>query len=432
MASSGSIATLTGTKRPPVDVSKIINAYGIRAYDLDNAYPQRTIYTIKRSGTGTGCVNLLAKHIAGAGFKDAVFGDMKVNRYGLTWNGLLKKISWDYAALKSFAFAVVYNGFAEAVEFLYIPIEHVRLEEEDDWGYVQKLVVYDDWDLKKRKKIDGKKVYKLDRFDPRPEVIIKQVENAGGFANWNGQIFYYSDSFPDYPESRIEPVFRDVETDGLIQVFRNRTVTKGFMPNGMLKHPGKFENTQKRDEFVDHIQEFQGAENSNSILLVEYDTPEMKPEWDPMTYPDVDKVFDLTETRTRDSIIMAFNQPPILLGVQIAGKLGGTNERNEAKIQYDEITAEERATVSRELGMVANLCPVLKSKTGDYSISPISDSITKGGGSLFGTLGADSIAKVLDIVKDPALTPGQKEALLEEFYNIEPEKTRKLLQNGAK
>jgi hypothetical protein len=433
MASAGSIASLTGKKTGRVDVTKILAAERILAYDLDNSYPQRILYTLAASATGTACVNLLAKHIAGAGFKDLTFAIKTVNRYGLTANQLLKKLAADYSKFKSFAVAVVYNAFGEPVELLHIPVEQVRYTLADDWGYIQKLAVYDDWDRKKKRSIDKSKIYYLDRFDPRPAVVSKQIENAGGFNNWNGQIFYYSDSFPEYPLATCDPVFRDVETDGLIQVFRNRAVGKGFMPNGMLAHPGKFENQTKRDEFVESMQQFQGADQSNSILLVEYDTPEMKPEFLPMTYPDVDKVFDLTETRTRDSIIMAYSQPPILLGVQVAGKLGSTNERNEAKIQYDEITAEERATFGDRLGYLFNLIPKLGTKEANYNIVPISDAITMGGASLFGALGPDAITKVLEIIKDTALGPDQKAVILAQFYNISAEKSKLLIQNdGAK
>lgn len=428
---AGSVATLTGTKKPRLDVSKTLVSIGVQSYDADNGYPNRFLNTLDASATGTACANLAAKHYYGAGWKDPEFAKIKVNRYGLTANGLLKKLAADYAKLNAFAFSIVYNGFGEAVEFLYIPVEQIRYTIADDWGFVQKLAVYDDWDNKRRKRFDPSKVYKIDRFDPRPEVISKQIENAGGFNNWNGQIYYFADSFPEYPKAPGDPVFKDIETDGLIQVFRNRAVTKGFMPNGMLAHPGRFESQAKREEFVESMQEFQGAENSNSLLLVEYDTPELKPEFIPMTYPDADKVFDLTENRTRDSIIMAYNQPPILLGVQVPGKLGGTNERNEAKIQYDEVTSETRQTIAEKIGGVFKRCPRLANPSGEYLITPISDSITKGGSSLFGALGADAINKVLEIIKDATLTPDQKTAILLEFYNIPEDKTKKLLTNGA-
>jgi hypothetical protein len=212
----------------------------IQNYDSDNNYPGRILDIIKASGTATSCTNLYSKFINGGGFKDQKFWKARVNRKGLTVDKLLRATSRDYSRLKGFAIHVNYNALFQVNEVSYIPFDHCRLGLPDDKGYIAKIALYDDWDCKRVKKVEKDKVDFIDIWNPTPEIILSQIEAAGGINNYKGQIFWYSFELDSYPLASVDPVIEDCITDNGIKNYRKTNIEKGFFASHVFQYPYEF------------------------------------------------------------------------------------------------------------------------------------------------------------------------------------------------
>jgi len=422
---SKSKASIIGKTNKRIEY-KVSSSWGIILADIDNMYYQRIQNTIASSGTTISAVNLYRDYISGLGFRDSILAKTVVNRFKQTTNTLLSLTAQDFSRFGFSAVAIVYNGLKEIVELVYVPAEFVRFMVPDEEGRIPGYVVYDDWGRQKSKMVDEKKFQKLDPFDPSPEAIDLAIEKAGGLQNWGGQLLIITDQEGiDYPLSQLDPVFVNIDTDGLIQVFKHRTTTKGFMPNGIFSKPGIFASEKEREDFLDDLQEYQGADNSNSIILVEYDTPELQPNFIPMTFPNVDRVFELTEKTVKENIIQMLKVPSILLSVKTPGELGNSKEWDNAKLYFDEITSKPRMVFTNMFSMLFNLFPLTKSIL-EYSIISIGDGVKNSGNSIFKALGKEAVDGIKSIL-DSTYPYETKVALIKEVYGLDEVRVRKIV-----
>lgn len=359
-----------------IDV-KLDTAQGILKYDIDNAYPQRMRLIAFGSSTTKACIDTYGKYIRGEGFAEPVFYGSVVNRKGWTFDRLLRKITEDFSLYKGFAIHVNYNLEFKIVELNYVPFEYVRLSEPDDIGYSPYVVVYDDWGKKKRRTIDDKFKHKINVYNPKPEVVASQIELAGGIENYNGQVFYYVGDSDDYPLSIIDSIIEDCETDGELKYFKNRVVTTNFMASHLYVHKGRFDDNRDREDFVNNLKTFQGSRNAASLMLVECEQDEAKPELIKVENNINDSVFQYTEESVRKNIITAFKIPSILLGMPTAGALGEKNEREQAKNMYSDVIKDERILMEAVFSELFEYWYAPEhNPTKNFSIIPITASAT--------------------------------------------------------
>lgn len=390
---------------------------GILNYDSDNAYPQRVMYTIAASGTATSCTNLYAKYIHGRGFKDSDLGKLIVNRTKQSSDKILRKIAKDYSKFKGFALHFNFNGLLEISEINFVPFEHCRLTIPDDAGYVNKIAVYSDWDRKKSRSIEKKKIKFIHVFNPDPAVVLSQIEQAGGIEKYSGQVLWFSDDDKEYPACSCDSVFEDVETDAKIKIFKWRTVTTGFMASHLLIHYGKFEKESDREVFQSKIQAFQGADNSSKILTVEVEDKEQVPELIPFDIVNNDKLFELTESTIKNNIIQNYGQPLILLQIKTAGQLGGSQEMKDAMDFYDSTTAYERALFENVFKIIfASWKDFVPEDTTIVPVSGIKVEAKKQ--TLASVLGVGGTQSLQTIIADTTMTPEQKINILILVFGI--------------
>ncbi len=332
------------TTEPRIKV-KFDKTKGVQNYDIDNNYPARIENVISHSGTATACVNLYAKFIIGDGFKDKNFWKTKINTEGLTVDKLLRACAKDYAKLHGFAIHISYNNLLQKTEWSHVPFKYCRKGELDDELYAGKIIVYNNWDKSVNEKIDKKKFEVYDVYNPIPTVIAYQIEQAGGIEKYNGQIYYFSNEGDVYPYSPIDPVIEDVQTDAEIKAFRLRDVTTNFMASHMVEYPYNFETESERQQEIERWEGFQGSRKACKIniienpLLAEGKSAVKVTKFENQTN---DKQFETTVRTTKDSIIECFGQPPILLGVAVAGKLGTADEVRDSFKFYNNYTSGDR------------------------------------------------------------------------------------------
>src|SRR3989304_1680589 len=348
---------------------------GILNYDTDNAYPQRMMRYVDASGTAKRCINTYGKFINGRGFKYELFYKAKVGRK-LTNDKLLRAITKDFARFNGFAVQINYNLNFQKTSFNFIPFENTRLTIPDETGFISKIAIYSDWGKEKTSYIKKADIQYLDVYNPDLNVITEQIKGAGGINKWKGQIFWYSgDGDFIYPLTIYDSVIEDIDTDAQIQVYRNSNVRTGFMAGHIFIHKGKFETPEKRTEFVKELSEFQGAETAGRIMLVEVENTEQIPEIKAVEQSINAKVIDITNRNTKDSIIEAFGQPPILSGAQIAGGTGITFSNDAMKLAtdyYNTVTDPDRILMEEIFTeLFSNYVDLNINPSNDFSILPM-------------------------------------------------------------
>jgi len=221
--------------------------FGIINFGDDNKYPNYSAIIAKNSAALKRCISVYTAFVYGLGMTtNSGFWKMPVNIYGLRVDQFLRRIIGEYAAHKGFAFKVIYNGALEPTGFVPLDFECVRLTEPDDMGRVSKVKVCKDWTAKR---IDAKKdIKEYDLFNPNFDVVLAQLEGAGGIDKWNGQVFYYGENGEvRYPHSMFHDVLEDTLSDIAIKKGKNANVHTNFMGSHLLQLPFTFA------EMVDQI-----------------------------------------------------------------------------------------------------------------------------------------------------------------------------------
>lgn len=344
---------------------------GIYNYDKDNAYPQRTELIVGASGIGTSCVRLYAKYLQGQGFLDKTFYKLVSNEVtGLTIDKLHRKNCEDLALRGGWAVHVNWNANYKISSINIIEFGDLRIALPDKSGKSTKIYEYDDWYLQKRDRMEKARINIYDKFSPDPEKIKEQVLAAGGWDFWKGQVYYWSPKGLAYPAPIFASVIEDILTDASLKTFRLNNVDTNFLANSIFVHKGEFEDDKERREFVESLEEFQGAENAGKMMLVEIEDEEQKPEIISVEAPKNDKVFELTANSAKDSIIEAFGQPPILLGKFVGGSFT-QQQWEDAKVFYDEYTAADRLCFSEEYKYLFQFWDGVACPSDDWTIIPL-------------------------------------------------------------
>lgn len=325
-------------------------SYGILNYDKDNLYPQNLDMIIGGSGTATACIEAYSTFIRGAGFKagnDVVVCDLGYAK--ITLHDLLGDVVDNFSRYDGFAVHVNYNAKYKIKTLQIIDFDFCRLGKPDDEDYVGKIAVYNNWDRRKpRGRIEKKKIDWIDRFNPDPKIIAKQVERAGGWRKYKGQLAWVSRAgIHTYPKSIFDPVLEDVETDSMIKTAKYKGIINNFSAGHLFVHKGAFETEKERKKFVESLNEFQGAEHQGSILMVECEVDEQAPEIKPFVSREPAERFKYTEKSIQDNIRKMVRVPPVLIGDLIVGRLGTAEEIYDAVALFNIFTLDERQYVTK-------------------------------------------------------------------------------------
>lgn len=366
-----------------VDIS-YIQTLGIQSYGDDNLYPQVLRNIIAASPTGTECANRLADFIEGNGFREVSFSEYVVNRRGDTADDIHTLVCKDVADCKGLALHVNYNLFGEICELNFIPFENCRLFGEDENGYVSKIAVHPDWTGKKIRKgkailVKKENIDFIDVFNPRKEVILAQIEAAGGVEYYKGQILWLSmDGNYVYPTGKADSVVTEMCTDEGLSNVKYRNVCCNFLPAGMMitkkgANIDTDDNESKKNEdtgFSDTLFQLQGDTNSVKILEVEITTEEEKPEFIPLKSNNYDKEFTVTDASTVERIYSAYGQEPWYC-IRI-GKVGFSGDILEDAFEYyNSIVSKQQRMIERAFQKIFENWFEEVNSSNDFSVQPL-------------------------------------------------------------
>jgi hypothetical protein len=339
--------------------------YGILNYDLDNAYPQRMLELVAGSPTAKDCWNKRAKFIGGNGFEAAGLGKQIINAKGLTLAKLLKALATDKALFTGFGIHVNYNANFKIASVNYIKFEDIRMGDTDCPETANKFAIYNDWGRKTWKNIMRSKVIFLDKYDPDPAVVQQQVDDAGGWDKYKGQLLYFNPEIDDYPLIEADSVWEDFETEAGIKIFNNREVTTGFLPSTMLFMKSRREEADNSRPGADELAgintpsqleqdlgAFQGTKSAQKIIVIEYEDENSKPEFKAYPIQNNDKLFETTERSVEARIIKGFSVPKELVNPEKSSGLSNGGEKKQAIIEFNDNTAPDRQELAETLSEV--------------------------------------------------------------------------------
>lgn len=345
----------------------------VYANDTDNAYPERMDRLINNSVTAKAAAGVMMQNLIGRGYGPDVDSLIINKAKNLRLIDFATDVADDLVKQRGVFIHINWNALFKIVDFSIIPYEWCRVGKTDSEDYAGKIAVCKEWVQPKRNEIRL-----IDIFNPRKKVIEAQVQKAGGWENYKGQVLFINmDSRLIYPLSRIDAVANDCDSEAQAAVYKNRLLRKGFFGNTLVVtrplgadanqgSKGAMDADNERESFRQAIKDSLGAENTGGVLCLEMDFAGEKLE-DAILVKQIeskidDKLFNYTETSVRDNILMAFNNLPVgLIKTSDTALFGNSGEGiREMKQMYWENTAAERTILTEAVNKLLKL-------TEDYS-----------------------------------------------------------------
>jgi len=348
---------------------------GIYSWGDDNAYPHLIKSLIGSSVTAKNCVDLNAKYIYGKGFQFAGKTVM-VNKNGLTINQLLRVASKEFSEQNNLFFHVNYNALHEITGVVLIPSTDARIGKADSQGYSGKFIIYDNWDKSKGKKVEKKDFTIIDRFNPSPAVIEAQVEAAGGWNKYKGQILHITSDFSDiYSLSDGDCALKDMDCEDRASTFKNAGLRRGFFGSKLITVK-PFDDDFDKDGFDRMIKDLVGVENSSGVATIELKSAAdvISEEID---IKDIDSNYtdtnvEYTEASSAKKIRKAFGVPSILIEDSDNSIFGDSGALlKQAKLTHWENKEEERNIVTEAFQRIFSRWHEPINPQNDWSITPI-------------------------------------------------------------
>ncbi len=321
-----------------------------------NLYPLLVENIIDSSPTAGQCAWLYESFLGGGGFeKDLTKVDLDDDFFLYNPDDFLMDIAESISRHQGVWIHVNYNALYQKEDFQVIPFDQCRLGKKDDNDYIGKVVISKvGWGRELKKK----DLEVIDVFNPRPEIIQAQVDAAGGWEKYKGQVLFYSFQPKRlYPKSLIESAYLFADVEYQMGLYYNATTKRGFNDAKLVRHK-KFDSKEDERNFNGNLKSLMGAENSSSIMTIEDD-------WDSDNQEGNIKVESLSsnvkaekyqhfEEASANYIRKAFKNIPPQLVDYVAGKLGNTSGEDLIKAQsvYNSLIARDRMKIERLFAML--------------------------------------------------------------------------------
>lgn len=234
----------------------------------------------------------------------------KCNNKGESLNWILKKCAFDLELFGGFALQIIYTKLGGRIaEIYYVDIAKLRIDTNTN-----KVLYSNDWSKFRTKTI------KYDLFN---------LNNPEG-----SQIYFYKDycSREVYPYPNYIAAIADITTDAEISKFRLSTIQNGLFPGLLIDFKNGEPTEDEKAAIEDMIKEKWGGSNKAGKIIVNFsENTDSAPTVTPIQQPDLDKMFIAIEESNREKIFTGHRiTSPALFGVQTPGKLGTSNELQDA------------------------------------------------------------------------------------------------------
>ena len=220
--------------------SKLIQAYkeetrevfnkrlGVIFNGEDNLKPLVIENIIDSSPTAFQCAWIYESFLGGGGFEvDLSEVNLSPDEHNkVNPNDLLFDVCEVLSRHQGVFIHVNYNANFEKESFKIIPYTLCRLGKKDSEQFAGKVVVSH---LGWGKYLKKENIDVLDAYNPRPEVIAAQVEAAGGWDFYKGQVMFFKFSKKyTYPKSLIESAYTFADVENQLGLYFNATTKEAL------------------------------------------------------------------------------------------------------------------------------------------------------------------------------------------------------------
>lgn len=326
--------------------------FKVLSFDTDNLYPQKVEKLINGSGTAKNCTNRLSSFLSGKGLTNKVLENLIINNTSETLYDVLNACINDYSKYRGFAVWRKINDISKSVEFYHVPFEWVRkVYSVDSEDFTAKFAIYNNWDGKKGKQnIDD--IQYAWNFTTSEDAILEQVLEDGSIDMYSGQLYYYSADGEQYPLSWIDPIQEDCVVDNQMKIFNYKNITTNFMASHFVLFRNEPERVEK-DAIMESLKTAQSAENASKILAL-WGITKDDFELVKIDVQNHDKLFDLTNTTTKDNIREQFGQNlPFFKGGGSSADMSGEAIKTTYSF-YNALTENDRKNICKVFKKLIN------------------------------------------------------------------------------
>lgn len=410
------------------DVS-VNKSYKIINYDQDNNYPEKIDEITKASGTAIKCLALRKKFLFGHGFPESI-SDTIINRKKQTLQRLLNEVIDDYNKFDGCGVHVNYNANFEIISLTHVPFEHMRIGMPNaDTGASDKIMVHPDWARRFTavRKFNKDDIHEIDIFNPNPDVIDRQVNEAGGWKEYRGQIYYYSGKGGiQYPEPFYASQLKNMRAEEALDTITLRNAAANFLPACVIADINNEDVSEEQvGETQQYIEDSLGDDNSMNMVVVSIKSKEEAPVKLELQGNNYDKAFTVSQEYVPDRIGKTFMQPKILLGEDVGSNFGADMMKNAYSF-YNAITESERGVIVSIFKTVFAVSVFKNIEPSDMYITPVTYSV---GTSVVDRLSESATKDIIDVIaRDETELPlPRKRAVLKQLYGLEDIEVNELL-----
>lgn len=339
-------------KRVP---TRIDRTEGIQRYDVDNLYPQRFEEVRNRSYTVKASTQKLSQFLTGRGFENTTLNATIVNHKGETVIDILSDIC-DQASLytRSFALHIGYNLNGQISSINRIKFKYNRLGIPNN-DVVTSIFYSTNWEDDPSKEVENRKtVLEYPTYNPNPEIVKQQIAEFGGILKYPGQIWYYTPSKNQYPESTFDPVVDQAQTQGEIGVYSLSNIQEGFVGTTIFKYPGKFADEDEEQEVNKKMNAHKGG-GGKRIIVAENAGGKAENLFETISPVNIDKQFEFTSRETKNAIMENYGMPKEILGVLPETGMFNKENMEQAYLYYNTVTQVGRDEIANKLsGLLSN------------------------------------------------------------------------------
>jgi hypothetical protein len=366
---------------------RVVDTKDYVRWGVGDQRPQQLLALLANSGTGKVCATTKAKFIEGNGLKDADFYKAVINPRGQTMDALIKLLADREAKLSGHSLLVNINLLGNPCSAYYLATENVRLGiplEDGSIDYVFQL----------HPKVPGSKARPpkptlhlvFDPNEPAEHRAERLATWPGGPQAYPGEVYCsWLDEAGYYPEQVYEPVEVDMETEARLKRSRRTDVKSGYSDKTIIVEYGT--TTPTAEVMAANAIKYGGfvGEDGDRIMLLYAEGKETTPTIQTISAPDASKRYQTDGETLKADIRAVFQIPSLLYGEATAGKLGTSQEFNDATLYVQNMVVNtNQRSIERTLVAVFTafqrpdqpdvpMCP-----SGDYSIQNLTLYATNG------------------------------------------------------
>lgn len=290
-----------------------------------NNFPNELIELYNNSSIHNTCVNAIVDGIIGEGLVgDPEWVTDHANNDGESWNDLFKKVAQDYKLYGGFSLEVIWNkARTKIAEVYHVDFSYLRAKEKNYRGQIPGYYISDEWDT--TYKYSAKSIEDLPClpvYNPKNNEIEPQ------------QIYVYNPYRPGqkyYPLPDYVGALRVIDLDTEVDNFHINNIKNGLSPSlAITTYTNADEDEREAIERMLQLQ-YAGTNNAGSLLYMDVDSPENKPDITPIPQNGADDYYYNLNEMVMQKILTAHRiTSPMILGIKTPGQLGGRDETIDA------------------------------------------------------------------------------------------------------